>query len=425
MRLVTFLAFVFAMTASKPAQCQSVELFFSQDSLNVPIGAVAEIDIRVNRFQNIYTMQFPITFNRSRLELIEVLNYAPLCGFGAMNHSQVASANQNGKLTFSWFSTVPSCPVRGDLPDGSVVATLRFKVHSDQVAAVRVANVAPGIEFTTTNFSLITARYDKANVFVNGHNTSAGPVGPSGVRNIVRATPLHLAQGSAGCMDIVTDTFPRMVSMQYALHWDPKVVQLEGIVPGALQQAGAMHRNVDNDRGFMLSIWSDSSLVGLSLTPGTVLYKACFKAVGAPGSQSLVEVRDAQDKVSFFISELADCFGNFYEKNAFGNDTIFIEKQAAIVSAADLGGARPTFNVWPNPTTADNLHLTFDLSEAESLRFYLTDATGRQVFAQTGDFSTGQHQLVLQGDASLRPGVYWLSMQSRKGVVSRKVVVRT
>lgn len=424
MRLVTFLAFVFAITASKPAKCQSVELFFSQDSLTVPIGSVAEIDIRVNGFQNIFTMQFPITFDRSRLELFEVLNYAPLCGFGALNHSQIARANQNGKLTFSWFSTMPTCPTRGDLPDGSVVATLRFKVHSDQVAAVRVANVAPGIEFTTTNFALITARYDKANLFINGNKTQAGPLGPNGIRNIVRATPLHLTQGGTGCMDVVTDTFPRMVSMQYALHWDPTVVQLEGIVPGALQQAGAMHRNVDNDRGFMLSIWSDSSLVGLSLLPGTVLYKACFKAVGAPGSQSLVEIRDAKDKVSYFVSELADCFGNFYEKNAFGNDTVFVEKQAQIVAISDLNEARPSFSVWPNPTTTDNLHLRFDLPEAETLRFYLTDATGRQVFAQVSDYPAGQHQLMFPGDDALRTGVYWLSMQSRTGIVSRKVVVR-
>ncbi|MBD1395620.1 T9SS type A sorting domain-containing protein [Pontibacter sp. JH31] len=99
------------------------------------------------------------------------------------------------------------------------------------------------------------------------------------------------------------------------------------------------------------------------------------------------------------------------------SNTILLQDRAPIASS---------FRVYPNPT-AMGAEVTIEvanLPESEDVTFLVTDVSGRQVLRQlvrTNEF--GELYLTLPVGASLKPGVYNLTMASSSKTLNRKLVV--
>lgn len=89
-----------------------------------------------------------------------------------------------------------------------------------------------------------------------------------------------------------------------------------------------------------------------------------------------------------------------------------------------LSDNRKTLNsdnisIFPNPTST-TLNLDIDMQSRGEVK--LVDALGKTVYQQTQNFEPGQPSAIYVGQFT--PGVYWLQVQTEKGSVAEKVVIK-
>jgi hypothetical protein len=119
-------------------------------------------------------------------------------------------------------------------------------------------------------------------------------------------------KGSAVCVAIKAKDFKSIVSMQYSLKWDPKVLKCKDVKNFGLPQL-----SIENfgrhilDQGLLTYSWFDANVKGISKGDGETLYELCFESVGQPGSKSAVQIVDVPT-----IIEIANVNSEFYTLDA-------------------------------------------------------------------------------------------------------------
>ncbi|MEK7253954.1 MAG: gliding motility-associated C-terminal domain-containing protein [Bacteroidota bacterium] len=106
---------------------------------------------------------------------------------------------------------------------------------------------------------------------------------------------LTAAPGDQICVPVTNvDGFLDIVSMQYALTWDPTVLQfdhvanLTNLLPNFT--AGNSFNTIGNDS--LVFSWLDPTTNGVNLPDGTVLYELCFDIVGGDGDCTDIQYVD-------------------------------------------------------------------------------------------------------------------------------------
>ncbi len=98
------------------------------------------------------------------------------------------------------------------------------------------------------------------------------------------------AKGEVVCVEVKTKGFEQILSMQYSMNWDAKVLKFKEVrsfgLTGMSIQSFGPHLS---DKGILTFSWYDPSLRGFSKPDGHKLYDVCFEAVGPPGSKSSFE----------------------------------------------------------------------------------------------------------------------------------------
>ncbi len=111
-------------------------------------------------------------------------------------------------------------------------------------------------------------------------------------------TAIHFTVGSASvtsggttCLDITTRDVTDILSIQYSMNWDPKVLQYEKVQAFGIENLAAQNFGATTaDKGELATSWYDPSLEGITMKDGSVLYQVCFKAIGEAGSSSEVRI---------------------------------------------------------------------------------------------------------------------------------------
>jgi hypothetical protein len=116
------------------------------------------------------------------------------------------------------------------------------------------------------------------------------------------------SKGSETCVAITADNFNAIVSMQYTLKWDPKVLKFKELKGFGLPQLSSENfgRQV-TDKGLLTYSWYDANVKGVSKAKGDVLYQICFEAIGASGSKSPVQIVNEPT-----VIEIANVNSEFY-----------------------------------------------------------------------------------------------------------------
>ncbi|MBI5915182.1 MAG: hypothetical protein HY842_07375 [Bacteroidetes bacterium] len=98
------------------------------------------------------------------------------------------------------------------------------------------------------------------------------------------------AKGKETCVAVTARNFNAVVSMQYSLKWDAKVLKFKGLqgfnLPGL--SANSFGTQATSD-GILTHSWFDANVKGISRPDDTKLYEICFETVGKAGSKSAVE----------------------------------------------------------------------------------------------------------------------------------------
>lgn len=98
-----------------------------------------------------------------------------------------------------------------------------------------------------------------------------------------------VSKGDTFCLDLQVRDFTNILSMQYSMNWDPKVVKflkLDGFNLKDLSPNNfGLHRTAQGNIG---TSWFDYAVQGISIPDGTAIYKVCFQALGEPGAKAQV-----------------------------------------------------------------------------------------------------------------------------------------
>jgi hypothetical protein len=80
-------------------------------------------------------------------------------------------------------------------------------------------------------------------------------------------------------------------------------------------------------------------------------------------------------------------------------------------------------NVYPNPSSSA-FNVAFTLANTSKVGYRVYTVSGAEVAGQSAtEFSAGSHNVVVNGDRHLAPGIYFLNLEINGAVMSRKLVV--
>ncbi len=99
--------------------------------------------------------------------------------------------------------------------------------------------------------------------------------------------------GEAICLNVKVNNFKDILSAQLTINWDANILSLDSI--GGFGMASLSLNNFGTNKanlGIASLSWIDFSAKGKTLNNGSVLFKICFKAIGLPGSSSIVNITD-------------------------------------------------------------------------------------------------------------------------------------
>ncbi len=100
----------------------------------------------------------------------------------------------------------------------------------------------------------------------------------------MRISSEKAARGTETCLSVTASQFNEIVSMQYTMKWDPKVLQYKEVknfgLPG-LTVTNFGPRAVD--QGILAYSWFDPKVQGITKPDGFKLYDVCFEAIGESG----------------------------------------------------------------------------------------------------------------------------------------------
>lgn len=104
------------------------------------------------------------------------------------------------------------------------------------------------------------------------------------------ASDVVASPGETVCIAVKTKDFQQILSMQYSMNWDAKVLKFKEVrgfgLEGMSGQSFGAHLK---DKGTLTFSWYDPSLRGFSKPDGHQLYEVCFDAVGKTGSTARFE----------------------------------------------------------------------------------------------------------------------------------------
>lgn len=92
------------------------------------------------------------------------------------------------------------------------------------------------------------------------------------------------------CMQIYGRQFKQILSMQYTLKWDTKLLKFNSVqgfgLPGLNEQNFGKKQT---NEGLLTFAWFDPQLGGINKSDGEVLYEVCFEVIGKTGQQTYLE----------------------------------------------------------------------------------------------------------------------------------------
>lgn len=95
--------------------------------------------------------------------------------------------------------------------------------------------------------------------------------------------------GAEVCVPVQAKGFKRLLSNQYTVQWNPKVLKFKEVkdfgLPRLSQQNFGLPRASE---GLLPFVWIDQSLQGVTLEDGSTVYSICFEAIGQSGQQSRI-----------------------------------------------------------------------------------------------------------------------------------------
>lgn len=418
MKLITRLpALIGLLCAILPnASGQGLITQFTPNSPVVSIDSTFRLTLEVRGFTNVGTFQLPIKFDERLVQLVGVSQLAPLPEFGSASYTPVNMANTIGRIIFAW-STNPLTNANGaTMPDGSTLFTLIFKGIKAGFTPVNIAEVGAGVEVTQGPFlTLLPVNYSDggANVTIKG----TGPGSSSGFQ--IQANSICIPAGRRACMPVTVNEFNKIISLQFALEWDPSKLRFDTIQKLNLPGWNPADFWVDPGKGLLKTVWGTPTGLGTSRPDDARLFEACFTAITQDSTVSMVGINSDGS----YLTEIINESGVDLATVGFGvSDTVYLNHCPPSVSATGESPAPLPLSLGPNPFSTDT-YIIFETTEAAPVRLSVADPAGRLVYERAERLPAGQYRLALAASDLRGPGLYFIHLQAGACRAARKVIL--
>ncbi len=147
-------------------------------------------------------------------------------------------------------------------------------------------------QYPTSNLQGDATSYskNKPKIVANGGAQSVKvSCNSSGTPFTIGASDESGQRGDLITVDVNIGDFSKVVSMQYSMNWDPKILQFEKVQGYQLKDLSNENFGTGEvSEGNLLLAWYDPSVQGVSLPAGTVLYQVVFRVVGENTNKSRI-----------------------------------------------------------------------------------------------------------------------------------------
>jgi hypothetical protein len=278
-------------TSAAPNVQNTLTTYFTPaNTTGISIGDTVAVQLHVSGFANIISLQFPIYYNSSMFEFAGI-DAPALPGFVdtlPINHPTP------GSVVVSWFPNPLIYPNGFSMNDNERILTLVFKVIGAGTSQINVGTPYPVIEVysypdvpVTLNYQAGAATFAVSSAAALNCNSSGNPPAApvySGFKVITNS--IYIPQGEVGCMPVTVNDFDNIVTVLFALHWDPTVFKFDCFRGFNLPDLALKVNNVAPNTAVVG--WDDPSASGVTRADGSKMFEICFKAIGQPSAQSII-----------------------------------------------------------------------------------------------------------------------------------------
>jgi len=260
---------------------QTNDLHARIESAQVEPGQEFCLDVRVDNFTALRGLQFGLQWDST---VLQFLSYGDLqtsdllltpSNFGT-------SLADDGNLLFSWFETQSADGIR-TLPDNALLFQLCFRVIGGEGTSTMIIfdNEVLQQEVTYQNYTAESFSTEAGVVQVGEGSSNSDSTVHLRMGEITDST------GATVCLNVFTENFDSLISMNLSVRWDANVAEFVG--PQNLNLPGLTESDFELvEDGFLRINWQTDNPNGITLAPQVAPYSLCFKLTGDPGASTNV-----------------------------------------------------------------------------------------------------------------------------------------
>ena len=229
-------------------------------------------------------------------------------------------------------------------------------------------------------------------------------------------------------IDITVANFTDLVSVQFAVRWDPEVVEYSDLKNFGLSGLSNSMTNNGNfgfaqlDEGKLRFSWSDPLGELVTLPDNTALFTIVFELVGNIGDQTSIEITECLDDVPPIEIEIGDENGNPLPDDQI----IIINGNVSIGQISTSETETKDFTLFqnnPNPFDKET-NIRFSLKNHTDTHLSIYDYTGKVVFEKIATLGSGDHSVKVSRNVFPSAGTYFYRLKTENSDSIRKLIVQ-
>jgi gliding motility-associated-like protein len=247
---------------------QTLTISFSPAAPSGTVGSNITVDVIANDFTNIAGMQFPILFDKTKLEFQSANTLTPdLPNFiygTPPNPSSIANPVGTNKVSVVWFdpSGAPNF-----LAPNAILFKMVFKVLVAGTSNIYIGNAPP----------------PSINVFGEGNVPAifTYPTGPPVLNGFALVMPTEEVQpGDTVCLPVTVNDFTNVVGMQFMVNWNSNMFTFSHVQNFGINYFDCTKFN-PGTLGRLAVNWEDITGIGTTVANGSAIFEVCLIANGA------------------------------------------------------------------------------------------------------------------------------------------------
>ena len=221
----------------------------------------------------------------------------------------------------------------------------------------------------------------------------------------------NAVSGQTVDLPVRVSNFKSIVTAQFVIRWDPKVLQLKQVDQIGLPRLDTTQFNLTQakDSGILRMVWWRNSSP-VTLADNSVIFRLRMNVVGPKPSGTPVSITELPPPGLAF--EISNEQGDVYKINQVTLKSGFVAVGYTVgVDAPNVEDA-PSLRAYADPFSG-SVKADIYLPYSDEIRLSLLDATGKSLILQKNTLVAGKHGIEIASTLPHEAGIYFLVMETK------------